>query len=187
MFFMDFKEFIIYKDLKKKLRHDIANDVQVIQGYLKLDKKDECLKKIDNMIRRIKFDKKLDKIQIKNLYFLFEKIINKICILNLNFDFEVYSSLDLENNINLNFDFLALYDIFEVAFKLYKDNKFIFDLEIGKEEINIIISSEYNILAYLKNNINLTFKDNKNLDVEIIEGRLFIDILVIDKGEIKCL
>ncbi|WXR61949.1 Spo0B domain-containing protein [Peptostreptococcaceae bacterium AGR-M142] len=184
---MDFKEFRIYKDLKKKLRHDIANDVQVIHGYLKLDKKDECLEKIENMIRRIKLEKKLEKIQIKNLYFLFEKIINKICILNLNFDFEVYSSLDLENNINLNFDFLALYDIFEVAFKLYKDNRFIFDLEISKEEINIIIKSDYDILDYLKKNINSIFKENKNLDVEIIEGRLFIDILVMDKGEIKCL
>lgn len=95
-------------------RHDAMNDVQVLLGYLRLDKKDKCIEYVEKIKKRAHSQSVIAKL---NDYQLVNYINNlKTCNFTVEFDIEILSdNLKWKNEYSLfMIDVISCYEIYAV-------------------------------------------------------------------------
>lgn len=184
----DNSELIVYyenliSELLREIRHDYLNDLQLIYGYIRLNKPDNAIKTINSISERSRIDSKLSKLNCLNFYILLMKIYKNSIYLDLNINFEVQIYSDKEDIVHKNcID--ALNQIDEcmklILQFLYKNDDFeehIFYIEEHNNFMILKIDLEYIV------NSNLLIKDlNTRYEDYFIDENYLIYKLELNKG-----
>lgn len=89
---MDKLSFDLIKETLKQKRHDYMNDIQLVYGYLMMNKNEKAIEKIENIIKKNKVEGQLSKIQSHMLHKSLEKFIKTIFSRGRDLDLYIYES-----------------------------------------------------------------------------------------------
>lgn len=97
----NFHEFV---DKYRKQRHDFMNDIQVIYGYLQLNKKDESIQYIEKIVRQNKSISKMYALGDYNFAFFMEEVLGRLwkseSIVELDVEIDSFSKEVFLNEYN---------------------------------------------------------------------------------------
>ena len=83
----------LINELLKEARHDFLNELQLIYGYIRLNKPEKAIDTINRISESSRIFSKLSKLNCLELYILLTKKYNdaKILGLNINYEVDIYS------------------------------------------------------------------------------------------------
>lgn len=103
----------LIENLLKDQRHDFLNEIQIIYGYIKLNKLDKAIDYINKVSKNAKICSKLSNLNCMELYIMMCDKFKKAKDLGLDINFEIYSNAKKEDFTNKNIR--NMIDLFEAA------------------------------------------------------------------------
>ncbi len=94
---LDLKYWNLIDDLLKQQRHDYLNEIQIIFGYIKLNKIDQAVEYINKVRNEAAINSKISNISCIELYLMLEKKLKQCLKKGVNIDFDVYTNAKREN------------------------------------------------------------------------------------------
>ncbi|WP_187296178.1 Spo0B domain-containing protein [Tepidibacter mesophilus] len=94
---LDLKYWNLIDDLLKQQRHDFLNEIQIIFGYIKLNKIDEAVEYINKVRTEASINSKISNISCIGLYLILEKKLNQCRKQGVNIDFDIYTNARRED------------------------------------------------------------------------------------------
>ncbi|CAH2214181.1 Spo0B domain-containing protein [Tepidibacter aestuarii] len=168
----DLKYWNLIDDLLKQQRHDFLNEIQIIFGYIKLNKIDEAVEYINKVRKEASIKSKISNISCMDLYFIIEKKLKQCLSKGLNIDFEIYTNAERENfkNKELSKSLTYMERALDVIFNYMNNNSQFEEYIIYIEETSDCFILKV-ALEYLK-------------DIESIKKELDSDIteIIIEEG-----
>lgn len=159
-------------------RHDAMNDIQVLLGYLRLDKKDKCIEYVDKIIARAHSESVIAKLNDYQLVNYINNLRTFTCNFTVEFDIEI-----LSDNIKWKNEYsLFLIDVIS-SYETYAGN-------VGNAEQKLSIYIAVNDDIYIQFEYNGELLDNSSwkADIESKTAKLVHEkrlILTIDEQDIN--
>ncbi|SHG88491.1 Spo0B domain-containing protein [Tepidibacter thalassicus] len=158
---------LYYWDLIEKLlreqRHDFLNEIQIIFGYIKLNKIDKAVEYINKVSYSAKVCSKLSNLNCIDLYLILNEKLRKCKELGINVNFEVYSVGERKDFLGKNI--LKSLNYFEKAIDIVLDfvynnsnfEEYIFYIEETPECFALKVDLSYfNDISCLEKKLNLS-------------------------------
>lgn len=167
---LDLKYWNLIDDLLKHQRHDYLNEVQIIFGYIKLNKIDEAVEYINKIRNEASINSKLSNLSCVDLYLLIEKKLKQCRKEGVNIDLDIYTNAKREsfNNKQVSKSLKCMEKALDKIFDCMNNNN-----EYEEYIIYIEETSEYFILKvalkYLKDVESIKKELNSDLTEIIIE------------------
>ncbi|SHJ51824.1 Spo0B domain-containing protein [Tepidibacter formicigenes] len=92
----------LIEELLREQRHDFLNEIQIIFGYIKLNKIDKAVEYINKVSNNARICSKLSNLNCLDLCLMLNEKFNKCKDLDINIDFEVYSVGEKSEFLNKN-------------------------------------------------------------------------------------
>ncbi len=171
----------LIEELLREQRHDFLNEIQIIYGYIKLNKLDKAIDYINKVSKNAKVCSKLSNLNCIELYLVLFDKFKRVRDLGLNINFEVYS--DGEKKDFLDKDIKKAIDSFNKAMDMILD--FMYNNSDFEEHIFYIEETPESFifkvdLAYLKESEHLkekfkVFQGNIHVEEEYLIYELELD------------
>lgn len=97
---MDHMNFDLSKKILKQKRHDYMNDIQIVYGYLMMNKKEKAIEKIQSIIQKNTIEGQLSKINSPYLYEELNKFILNLFNKGVDIDLYIYNYC-MEDKVDL--------------------------------------------------------------------------------------
>ncbi|OPJ55557.1 Spo0B domain-containing protein [Alkalithermobacter paradoxus] len=94
----------LIEELLKEQRHDFLNEIQIIYGYMKLNRTDKVIEYINKCSKNAKINSKLSNLNCIELYIMLSDKFKRANNLGLCIDFEVYSVGEKKDIVVKNLD-----------------------------------------------------------------------------------
>ncbi|KXZ40134.1 Sensor_kinase_SpoOB-type, alpha-helical domain [Alkalithermobacter thermoalcaliphilus JW-YL-7 = DSM 7308] len=97
---------LIEKILREQ-RHDFLNEIQIIYGYIRLNKMDKAIEYINKCSKNAKIISKLSNLNCLELYLMLCDKFKEASNLGISIDFDVYSCCSKEDIVDKNLDVIV--------------------------------------------------------------------------------
>lgn len=150
------------KNLTRKQRHDFMNMLQIVYGYLQLDRKEEAITQINKTINTTDSISQINKISVFSIVLFLENKLLELENLGLDLSIEVETSYDEEYRKISNEEELIRGMKEKIDYLLHYNNY----LEKDKPHIKIIEQSDCLNVIYKEKIIKYKFKEVKNIQIK---------------------
>ncbi|MEJ8554269.1 Spo0B domain-containing protein [Tepidibacter sp. Z1-5] len=173
---LDLKYWNLIDDLLKHQRHDYLNEIQIIFGYIKLNKIDEAVEYINKIRNEASINSKLSNLSCVDLYLMFEKKLKQCRKEGVNIDFNVYTNAKREDFKNKEVSKMLTYmeKALNIIFDYINNNNNKFEKYI----IYIEETSECFVLKVALEYLNDIESIKKELDSDLAEIIIEEDYLI---------
>ncbi|MCT4507426.1 MAG: Spo0B domain-containing protein [Tepidibacter sp.] len=145
----DLKYWNLIDELLRNQRHDFLNEIQIIFGYIKLNKIDEAVKYINKVRKEASINSKLSNLSCVDLYLMIEKKLKQCLSKGLNIDFEIYTNAKREDfkNKDISKSLIYMERALDIIFNYMNNNnefeEYIIYIEETSECFILKVALEY--------------------------------------------
>ncbi|WFD11526.1 Spo0B domain-containing protein [Tepidibacter hydrothermalis] len=171
----DLEYWNLIEDLLKQQRHDYLNEIQIIFGYIKLNKIDEAVEYINKIRNEASVSSKLSNLSCIELYLMLEKKLKKCRKEGVNIDFNIYTNAKRENfkDRQVSKSLIYMEKALDKIFSYMNNNN-----EFEEYIIYIEETSEYFILKVALEYLKDIESIKKELDSDLVEVIIEEDHLI---------